>query len=167
MASPTVTYDLTALKRRLRTVAKGSVKATAKSINKGLRAARTAGARAVAADTGVTVKRARNRIKLYAASPSRTGLVGKLQASRKPFVVLGGRQTRKGVTAGRGAGKQTYVRAWLFRKVILQRKGATRYPIRVITAPSAAEAWLPKLPEIERRGLDVMKRELDFQLGKL
>ena len=74
----------------------------------------------------MTVKRARESNQALCSVPvPKSGLVGKLQASQKPFVVLGGRQTRKGVTAGRGAKrKQTYVRAWLFRKVILQRKGS-------------------------------------------
>lgn len=156
--------DLSGFRRRLRRIGRESPPLVARVLNRALGTARTHAARQTAKALGLPVGRIRRR--LWPNKASRRSLSAALVASRRPLFVKG-RQTKKGVTVGRGAAKQLYQRAWIHGQIALRRVGRERYPIEPIRTASVAVGWVPILTNVEGLALRTMRQTLDHELTRL
>ena len=157
--------ELAAFQRKLQRVSRETPRIVARALNRGLTSARAAASKIVAKEQGL--KSASVKKRLWPTKASKQKLTAVLTASQRRMKVQG-RQTKKGVVSGRGANKKLHERSWLWKnKVPLQRRGATRYPIRLITGPSVAEAWTPHMRAIEKKALTMIKKTLDHELNRL
>lgn len=160
-------FDLSEFREELRHISRVAPKAVARALNRGLLAARTEGARQAAKQLGIPVGKVKKR--LWQKKASRGVLQGTLTAGTRR-IPLRGRQTKRGVTTGRGQFRKLHERAWVPMSrpnIVLQRKGVPRYPIRVVTGPSVAEAWTPQIESIERAGIAAMKKTLDHEIERM
>ena len=177
--------ELAAFKHRLRALGRSVPGPLARTLNRGLIAARAEGASAAAAALGLPVGRVKRRI--WQRKASKTKLYASLTASTRRIPVTG-RATTRGVTAGRGASRQAFVRAWKHGNVWLQRLAGdapqdpsrrwvtesgrrtartSGYPIQVLTTPSVASAWTPKMASIQARAINAMRKTFDHELTRL
>ena len=168
MAKFTAEFDereLKAFQRKLRRVSRETPRVVVRALNRGLTSARAAAAKIVAKEQGL--KSAGVKKRLWPTKASKRSLSAVLTASQMRIMVRG-RQTKKGVVSGRGANKKLHERSWLWKnKIPLQRRGDSRYPIRLITGPSVAEAWTPHIPAIRKKALSTMRKTLDHELKRL
>ena len=177
--------ELAAFKHRLRAIGRAVPGPLARTLNRGLTSARAEGASAAAAALGIQVGRVKRRI--WQRKATKNKLHASLTASTRRIPVRG-RATKRGVTAGRGASRTGFVRAWKHGNVWLQRlagdapqdpsrqwvtetgrrTGRTAgYGIQVLTTPSVASAWTPKMASIEARAITTMRKTFDHELTRL
>ena len=178
--------ELAAFQRRLRRIGRASPAVVSRTLNRGLTAARAEGSKLAAAALGIRVGQVKRRI--WQKKATRTDLTATLTASTRRMAVTKGRRTKRGVSVGRGPSLQRFQRAWKHGNVWLQRLGGdapqdpsrrwvtetgrrtgrrSGYPIQVLTLPSIAAAWTPKIPAVKARALKVMKKTIDHELTRL
>ena len=182
--------ELAAFQRKLQRVSRETPRIVARALNRAATTARAEGGRVAAKALGITAKRAKKR--LWVKKAKKRSLSATITAGTRRIVVTGGRKTQKGLTTGRGASKNTYSRVWKYRSIWLQRlagaapldpkgrfvvqKGRSKkragfrtsgYPIQILTVPSVAEAWTPRIRSIQKKALTTMKKTLDHELNRL
>lgn len=129
---------------------KETEKAQVRALNRGIKAARTAGARAVSKDMGIRVGTARDRLELEQARPGKPEAA--LKASRKRIPLIDFKGTRgpypsrgkgRGVRSGLKGGQRQIPDAFITQvgghRGVFRRRGTARLPIVELKGPSI---WL-------------------------
>lgn len=151
---------------------KQSERAQIRAINRGIRSARTVGAREVARDLGLRVGDARDRLELTTARPGRPE--GRIAASRKriPLIRFKGtsgpepsRGKGKGVRSGLKGGTKRIVDAFIAtmrsgHRGVYRRRGRGRLPIVELKGPSIFEVATKKIPAMAERAREATSKEL-------
>lgn len=146
-------------------------RAQVRAVNRGIKAGRTAGARAVAKDMGLRVGTARDRLELELARPGSPNAT--LRASRKriplidfkgtsgPFPSRGkGRGVRSGLKGGRRQIPDAFITQVGGHRGVFRRKGRARLPIVELKGPSIWEVARKKVREMAARAQEATAKEL-------
>jgi hypothetical protein len=157
--------------------------ALARAINRTAASERTAMARAVAADMGLTVSTAREAIRVDKASATTQAARVTARGKRIPLIEFKARGPEPSRGRGRGVtyqgqgGRKTIPSAFLAtvgtgrHRGVFLRRGRARLPIRELYGPSIAHVFATLIPVGEARRGDVLTKnvehELAFELSKM
>ena len=172
--------DIARVEATLKRIGKGARPALVRALNRGLVTARARAATAAAKRLGIPSRVIKRR--LWPTKATKKKLTASLGAGTRRFPVTG-RTTRRGVTGGRGASRQTYAQAWIGGAgyalqrmagqtadpagLVIEGSGRTRYPIQLLTLDPVAAGWVPVLDSVKRAGIDQMLKRLDSELSRL
>lgn len=148
---------------RLRTVAPQRI---ARALNRAGGSARTFVVRGVAKDMAIKQDAVKKQIVTRDARPDKLHVAIEIRGARISLKEFGARQTRRGVTANTGGGRQLYPGAFIMARNghVFKRQGRARLPIVKLHGASLPHVFDKHAPAALARGEEQLVKNLIHEL---